>query len=77
MRIPFWYLVLVIRIRVTMCVVGVVIGEPAVACFACVSRMLYGTARRPDRRDTYVRRAIAVREKCHMCDTSHLQPNLT
>ena len=52
MRIPFWYLVLVIRIRATMCVANLVNGEPSGGMFACASRMLYGTARRPDRRDT-------------------------
>ena len=58
-----------IRIRATMCVVGLVNGEPAAACFTCVSRMVYGTARRPDRR--------ATRKKCHMLRTYHLQSNLT
>ena len=42
----------VICIRATMCVADLVNGEPAAGCFTCASRMLYGTARRPDRRDT-------------------------
>ena len=52
MRIPFWYLVLAIRIRATMCIVDLINGEPAAVCYTCAF------ARRPDR--------CATREKCPM-----------
>ena len=60
MRIPFWYLVLAIRIHATMCVVGLINGELAAACYTCASRAGW---------------TGVPLEKCHMFGTSYLQPN--
>ena len=46
-----------------MCVVGLIIGEPAADVLHVHHAMFYGTARRPDRR--------ATREKCHIEGTSY------
>ena len=43
MRIPFWYLVLAIRIHATMCIVDLINGETAEECYTCAF------ARQPDR----------------------------
>ena len=60
MRIPFWYLVLAIRIRATMCIVDLINVELAAACYTCASRAGW---------------TGVPLEKCHMFGTSYLQPN--